>query len=324
MLIGVIKERINNENRVAATPETVGRLIADGIDVYVEKNAGYKAGYNDDAYANNGAIIKNSAAEICHNSNMLFKIWAPQKKEWSWLTHTPIILADFSRCPKRPDMPIRAFDLNKIPRISRAQNMDILSSQDNLAGYKAAIIAVNMINRSVPMMITSAGTLAPLKILIWGLGIAGLQAAATAKRLGAKVFAADIRPESKKQAASVGASFIPSGDIPKQINNFDIIITAAGSYKHSPLLINEHLFSLISSSVPVIDISGNVHRRISAANLLRGYNLPSLLANSSSQLFANNLYNFFRLIYDFQSQNLNLNFNDEIINQTYIGERHNV
>ena len=324
MLIGVIKEQTKGEKRVAATPDIVAELIADGIEVWVEKGAGKSAGYSDESYALRGAKIENSAHKICSAANMLFKIWAPFGAEWRYLKHSPIILADFSHLRRWPNMPIRAFALNKIPRISRAQNMDILSSQSNLAGYKVALHALNTVNRSAPLMITAAGTLPPLKVLVWGLGVAGLQAAATLKRNGAKVYASDIRHETVEQAASVGAIFIPPENIVSKIAEFDIIITTAGNDGHAPLLIDCKTFSQIPSANLVFDLSGNVKREIVAQNLFRVHNAASDVANSASQLFARNLYNFFRLIYDFPSQNINFDFNDEIIKQTYIGEMRNV
>ena len=324
MLIGTVKEKYVGEKRIALTPDIAGRLVADGIEVCIEKNAGCGAGFDNESYARQGVKIENSAYKVYTSCNMIFKIWAPYGKEWHNLKHTPIILADFSRLRRLPDMPIRAFALNKIPRISRAQNMDILSSQSNLSGYKAAIAALDSINRIAPMMITAAGTLPPIKVLIWGLGVAGLQAAATFRRNGAKVFAADIRPETSEQAASVGAIFIPSEKVVERIAEFDIIITAAGNYRQAPLLITRETFASIPTHNLVMDISGNVEKKIVADNLIREYNGASALAHSASLLFAENLYRFFRLIYDFPSQNINVDFNDEIIKQTYIGEKRNV
>ncbi len=322
MLIGVIKEKTKGEQRIAVTPEIAGRLIENGIHVAVESGAGNAAGFADGDFLDKGAEISTSA-QICRTCNMLFKIWAPFPDEWRNLTHMPVVLADFSRS-SLPNFPFRAFALEKIPRISRAQNMDILSSQDNLAGYKAALKAVDLLNRSAPMMITAAGTLPPLNVLIWGLGVAGLQAAATAKRLGARVFASDIRPETREQAASVGAVFISGDEILNRISDFGLIITAAGSVGRAPVLLNQKSFLLIPPQNLIFDISGNVENNFSAPNLVRSYNTASEIPNSASRLFANNLYNFFHLIYDFGNQNLNLNFKDEIIRETYMGEKRHV
>lgn len=321
MLIGVIKEKTTDEKRVAITPTVVKRLNSDGIHTVIEHNAGKKAGFSDEDYIEQGASIGDSPQEICNSCNMLFKIKAPLGEEWNWLTHQPIILADFSSSDTQP-IPCRAFALEKIPRISKAQSIDILSSQNNLSGYKAVIVASNLSQHIMPMMITAAGTLPPLHVFIWGLGVAGLQAAATAKRLGAKVYVSDIRPETEEQATSVGAFFIPSDEILPRLSGFDIIITAAGSPDNAPILIDKSLYQNISKKTLLLDISGNVEKTIPTTdNLYRKYNLPSEVAHDASTLFANNIYNFFRLIYDFQAQDLNLDFNDEIISKTYIGER---
>ncbi len=320
MLIGVIKETAPDENRVAITPEIVEKLTSDGLQIIVEKNAGLAAGFFDQKYCLSGAEICDSPQQICHDCNVLFKIWAPSNQECSWLKKSPLVIADFRRTDNFFCRTFRAFALNQIPRISRAQSMDILSSQDNIAGYKAALLAINKSNRCAPMMITSAGTLPPLKVLILGLGVCGLQAAATAKRLGTKVYVSDIRPETKEQALSVGAVFI---DSPTDFFDYDIIITCAGSFPRAPIIITPAKFAAISEQTVLVDVSGNIDFSISSPNIYRGYNLPSQTANSASRLFANNIYNFFRLIYDFPSQNFNLDFQDEIIKATYIGEKQN-
>lgn len=323
MLIGTIKEKTKDERRIAITPETAKRFAEIGIHIIIEKGAGNAAGFSDDDYLKEKAEISSSAKEVCEKCNMLLKIWAPLPNEWQYLTHMPVIIADFSRSLP-PPIPFRAFALEKIPRISRAQNMDILSSQSNLAGYKAALQAVNLLKRNTPMMITAAGTLPPLKVLIWGLGVAGLQAAATAKRLGAKVYASDILSETREQAASVGAVFISTDEIIQRLSEFELIITAAGSYGRAPILLDKERVSLIPLQNIVFDISGNVENNFSAPNIIRSYNTAAEIPESASRLFANNLYNFFHLIYDFGRQNLNLNFKDEIIRATYMGEKKHV
>ena len=322
MIIGIVKEVLFNEKRVAITPDTVKKLTDKSINVLIEKNAGESAGFSDNDFIKNGAEMVNSADKIYKDSSVLFKIWAPSKEELFRYKYIPCVIADFSHFTEQKTM-FRAFALEKMPRISRAQNMDILSSQNNLSGYKAALVAINNINRSVPMMITAAGTLLPLKILIWGLGVAGLQAAATLKKVGAKVYASDIREETKDQALSVGAIFIDSENILAELSKFDIIITAAGNYGNAPNLIDKKVYSHISSSTIIVDISGNVDDKISSSRIIRNYNFCSDLSHSASILFANNLYNFFCYVYDFSKQEINLDFNDDIINQTYIGERKN-
>lgn len=323
MIIGVVKEVLLNEKRVAITPDITKKLTDKSINVLIEKNAGIEAGFTDDDFIKNGAEMVSSADKIYNDSSVIFKIWAPQKDELKRHKYIPWTIADFSRFTEQHKINFRAFALDKIPRISRAQNMDILSSQNNLSGYKAAITAINNINRSSSMMITAAGTLLPLKILIWGLGVSGLQAAATLKRLGVKVYASDIREEAVEQAVSVGATFISSENILTELSDFDIIITAAGIYGSSPILIDKQVYSHIYPSTILVDISGNIDNKLCSPNVIRNYNFCSELSYSASILFANNIYNFFCYVYDFSKQEINLDFNDEIINQTYIGERKN-
>ena len=323
MIIGIIKEQTHGENRVAITPNISKTLSQEGFSVIIEKNSGTAAGFSDDSYSKNFATIKNSSKEVCANCDILLKIWAPLKEEPDFIPKTSLVIGDFSRCEKK-SFPFSYFALEKIPRISKAQNMDILSSQDNLAGYKAILLACNHINRCVPMMITPAGTLAPINIFILGLGVAGLQAAATAKRLGAKVFATDIREETSEQAASVGANFIPQSDINNQLTKSDIIICAAGRYPKAPLLLTQSNFSLIPNDSIIIDISNNISPQIKSANIIKAHNLPSQIANSSSQFFAKNIYNFLHYIYNFDTKQILLPPNDKILLATYNGGKNNV
>ena len=318
MIIGITKEQIAAENRVAITPQIAEQLIKSGFSIIMEQNAGKNAGFDNDSYSAKSVAIKATAGEIFSSSDIILKIWAPTVDEQKYLKNFQLIIADFSRC-QNSDFHFNTIALNKIPRLSRAQNIDILSSQDNLSGYKAALLACNQINRCVPMMITAAGTIPPLKVFIWGLGVAGLQAAATVKRLGAKVFATDIREETSLQAQSVGAEFIPSDSLKSNLPKFDIIICCAGRYPTAPILIDKNTYQKISTSAVVLDISGNIAQEIKSPNLLREYNLASTIANSASQLFAQNLYNLLQLIYNPDTQNLSINLQDELIQSIYKG-----
>ena len=316
MIIGIVKEEIAGENRVAITPQIAELLIKDGFEIIIEQNAGKNAGYDDDSYLKKSVKIKPTANEVLSASDIILKIWAPTKDEQLQLKNKQLVIADFSRCPNL-NFHFNVIALEKIPRLSRAQNIDILSSQDNLAGYKAALLACNKTNRCVPMMITAAGIIPPLQVFVWGLGVAGLQAAATFKRLGAKVFAADLREETFLQAISVGAEFISPDAVTNSLPKFDIIICSAGRYPHAPILIDENTCKKISPATLIIDISGNVSQKTDSKNLLREYNLASQIAYSASQLFARNLYNLLLLIYDTNSQNLSINMQDKIIQSIY-------
>ena len=214
MIISIPRERRNGETRVAATPETVRRYVSLGFAVRVEQNAGRLSGFPDETYRQAGAEIVADTAALWKGASLILKIWAPQPEEDVYLSPGQTIVANFQALDNRERAAIFAarqttcFALELIPRISRAQSMDILTSQSNLAGYKAVLKGVNMLDRALPMMMTAAGTVPPARVLILGAGVAGLQAIATAKRLGAQVYAADVRPSVKEQVESLGARFV--------------------------------------------------------------------------------------------------------------------
>lgn len=214
MIIALPKETTPHEKRVALTPEIVSRFITWGYQVKVEKHAGTTAGFSDKDYRNAGAEIAADTAKTYAGADIVCKIWAPLPAEDKYLKKGMTVIANFQaldnmkRTDKFAALGLTCFALEMIPRISRAQSMDILSSQSNLAGYKAVIEAVNRLDKAVPMLMTAAGTISPAKILILGAGVAGLQAVATAKRLGAQVYASDVRPQVREQVESLGGRFL--------------------------------------------------------------------------------------------------------------------
>lgn len=256
MIIAVLKETADYERRVALTPPAAQKLTADGTKIKMEKGAGKAAGFADKEYENAGVEIAEDAAAALKGASLLFKIRAPSAEETKRLPDGLTVIADFRTFV--PDWELiknrrfSLFALERIPRISRAQDMDILSSQDNLAGYKAAIEAVNMLNRAVPMMTTAAGSVMPAKILVVGIGVAGLQAIATAKRLGAVVFAHDIRPETREQAESLGARFVEPERLNETIAEADVVITAAGSPPRAPILFKQKEIGLLKAGSVLI------------------------------------------------------------------------
>jgi len=331
MIISILKETAEYEQRVAATPETVQKFIAEGFKVQIESNAGMAAGFEDSLYRDAGAVVFPTASQTAENCNLLLKIQAPSLKELQILPDECTIVADFRLFELKQNQPLltpkkaTCFALEKIPRISRAQNMDILSSQDNLAGYKAVLEAVNISKKAMPMMITAAGTIAPAKIMVVGIGVAGLQAIATAKRLGAIVFASDIRPETQEQAESLGARFVRSDELNARMKEMDIIITAAGSPGKAPKLFETALAEKWQPGCVVTDISGNFRDLdspqtaiIGTVTLVSDQMMAALLSHSASRLFASNLYNFATLLYSDGQNQTGLNFDDPIINQTCI------
>lgn len=214
MQIGIPTETVVGESRVAATPETVKKLISAGHNVVVEQGAGVKAAYVDSAYEQVGAKI---TADAYSGSQLILKVRAPQGEEIQKLAANTTIVAMFDPY-RNPDLDqfasqnVSTFALELLPRtLSRAQNMDVLSSQANLAGYKSVLLAANAYQRLFPMLMTAAGTIKPARVVIMGVGVAGLQAIATARRLGAVVEATDLRPTAKDQVAALGAKWL---DVP--------------------------------------------------------------------------------------------------------------
>ncbi len=233
MKIGTIKESRTKENRVALTPDVVKNFIKQGFECLVEKGAGLNSYFTDEAYKNAGAQVLNSAAEVCAQSDVIVKINAPLPGEISNLKEGSILIS-FLYHLTNPELinelnakKISAFSTDAMPRISRAQSMDVLSSQSNLAGYKAVLLAADNAPRIFPMLMTAAGTITPSRMVIFGAGVAGLQAIGTAKRLGAIVEVTDIRPETKEQVESLGGKFI-SFDLGNEVKTEGGYVKEAG------------------------------------------------------------------------------------------------
>src|SRR5262245_20593362 len=214
MKIAVPKENKERERRVALVPESVKALVKSGFEVLVESNAGISSYFDDESYIAAGAQIISDKRTLYSQADALLKVNAPSPEEISWMKQGSVLIsfmfaatnpALVEACAKQG---ISAFSMDAIPRISRAQKMDVLSSQANLAGYKAVIIGAAALGKIFPLLMTAAGTIKPSKVVIMGAGVAGLQAIATAKRLGAIVEVSDIRPETKEQVESLGGKFI--------------------------------------------------------------------------------------------------------------------
>lgn len=346
MKIGILKETRNGEKRVAAIPETIKKYISWENKVIVEKNAGHAAGFIDNDYIRAGGLIVDSREQIFTEADILLSIWAPEPEEYKFLRPDQILIADFEsgryleRATQLSKTGITALALEKMPRISRAQSMDILSSQNNLAGYKAALLAINALNRGISLMITSAGTIPPAKALVMGAGVAGLQAIATLKRMGAVVYASDVRAAAKEQVESLGGRFLVvtegadfeekggySGTISpefllkqkelitEQLKQTDILITTALSGgKSVPLLVTNSMLSVMPQNAVVVDMAGgNVEKNENMRPdiiLIQNNNLASLMPDSASRLFAKNIYN---LLEAFGGKNFKINLEDEIM-----------
>lgn len=326
MLIAVPKEIAPEENRTPLSPQTAAMFVKAGFKIQIEKGAGEAALFQDNEYASVGAEIMLDAAKACKNADIVLKVWAPNIKEIKNLRSGQTVicnaanLTDNKNLKKLADTGINIFALERIPRISKAQNMDILSSQNNLAGYAAAIHGAAMLKDSLPMMITAAGTLPPLKCLIMGIGVAGLQAIGTLKRMGAQIYATDIRQETAEQTTSLGARFIERVD-PDFLASCHLIITSAMPVgKKAPMLLNNEQINALKEGTVIVDLAtdagGNVPDITRKDIAIIRNSLTSAYPHSASVMLANNVYNF--VSYISAGGQLNFSSSDDIIKATLI------
>ena len=336
MKIAIPKETKVKENRVAITPDTIKDLIKKGFSCTIEKGAGDNSFYKDDVYTGAGATVAGSRKELFSNADIVLAVNPPSADDIASMKKEAILIS-FMYAATHPDLVkacanagISAFSVDAIPRISRAQKMDALSSQANLAGYKSVIIAADALGKIFPMLMTAAGTIKPAKVVIMGAGVAGLQAIATAKRLGAIVEVSDIRPETKEQVMSLGGKFIElKGDdtvkmeggyvtkvsdeflkkqqelVGKHVADADIVITTALiPGRKAPVLITEDMIKSMRNGSVIVDMAveqgGNVvgskmNENIVSPNgvkIIGESNLPALLPLNASDLYAKNISTF--------------------------------
>lgn len=357
MKISVLKERRAGETRVAATPETVKKLVGLGHTVTIESGAGTVAGFPDSAFTEAGAAIAAGPAAAA-GADIVFKVRRPEPAEIASLPEGAALIALMEPFAYAPDE-VAALNARKIaglsmeftPRITRAQSMDALSSQSNLAGYRAIIEGAQIYGRAMPMMMTAAGTVAPAKVFVMGAGVAGLQAIATARRLGAVVTANDVRPAAKEQVASLGAKFIAVEDeefkaaetsagyakemspeyqakqaalTASHIAKQDIVITTALiPGRAAPVLITEAMVHSMKPGSVIVDMAvsqgGNCPLskadeivNVNGVKVAGFSNLPARLPADSSSLYAKNLLAFLPLITG-EGGKLNLDTDDEIV-----------
>lgn len=361
MIIAVLKEITAGETRVAATPDIVKRYCDMGFKVQIEKNAGAKAGFADSDYTAAGAEIMSTPAKTVQGASVILKIWAPFVSEDSLFKPGQILVANMQaqanpeRIKTLAKLGLTCFALELMPRTSRAQSMDILSSQSNLAGYKAVIEAFNLLPKAAPLMMTAAGTITPARVLILGAGVAGLQAIATAKRLGAVVYASDVRAAVKEQVESLGGKFVDvetdenmetRGGYAKQasaeylrrqkqavaerLRQTDVAITTALiPGKPAPRLIDSSMLEQMPKGSVVIDMAassgGNVEGSeeghlidINGVRVMGNSNLAAGVPTSASLLFAKNIYNFLNAQYNPKTNEFKFNFDDDLVAQTCV------
>jgi len=364
MKLLALKENNALEKRVALTPDVVNKYQKFGLEVFVESGAGLNCNFSDDDYQKNGAKIIHNLDEQLHDMDIIIAVQRTELNH-SKLKPNAIFIALLNPylnkevVKKIANFDVNIFALDLIPRITRAQSMDVLSSQSNLVGYRAVIDAVYELEKCVPMMITSAGTISASKFLIIGAGVAGLQAIATAKRIGAIVSAFDVRTSAKEQVQSLGAKFIevPSTEktdgvyanemseeykakqsqlLEEVIKNQDVVITTALIPNRSaPILISEKMVNSMKPNSIIIDIAsvngGNCQltkkNQIYIHNGVKifGYeNYPSRIALESSKFFAKNILNFIELLIDRDKKSLVINQDDEIIKATLIAKNQKI
>ena len=358
MKIGVPKETVANERRVALVPDTVGRLVKAGLEVAVEQGAGAAAAFPDDAYRSAGAALVGTPADV-FGSDVVLKVQAPSTAEVALCREGAALVAVFQPAAERDIVAslaarkVTAFSLALLPRITRAQPMDVLSSQATVAGYKAVLLAATTAGRLFPMLVTAAGTLPPARVLVLGAGVAGLQAIATARRLGAVVSAFDVRPAVKEQVESLGAKFLQleigeqaeaAGGYAKQLSeethrrelafiaqhvkDTDVVITTAAiPGKRAPILITADAVRGMKPGAVIVDLAaetgGNcevtepgTEVRLAGVVVLGPLNLPSTLPLHASQMYAKNISSF--LLHVTRDGTLVVDFDDEIIRETCV------
>jgi H+-translocating NAD(P) transhydrogenase subunit alpha len=354
-----------DETRVAATPDTVKKLVAAGGAVKIQAGAGLKSRFADGQYQAAGATIAATAAEATGGADILLKVRRPTADEVKGLKAGALVIAMLSPYDDRPNLEALAatnlslFSMEFMPRITRAQSMDVLSSQANLAGYKAVVDAASMFEQAVPMMMTAAGTVPAAKMFIMGVGVAGLQAIATARRLGAIATATDVRPATKEQVASLGAKFIAVEDdefkqaqtaagyakpmspeyqkkqaelVAAHVKTQDVVITTALiPGRPAPKLLTRAMVESMKPGAVIIDLAaergGNCELtepgKVVAHNGVRisgPLNLAGTVPVNASSLYAKNLLTFLETMIDRQDKVLKINWDDELIKGTLVAK----
>jgi NAD(P) transhydrogenase subunit alpha len=369
MQIGVLKERRAGESRVAISPDTIKKFSALGAKVTVETGAGAGSSLSDAAFQEAGATIAPNAAGAAGGADMVFKIQKPMTAaegvdEIGYLKTGSILIAHLNALTDKALMQalaskgVTSFALELMPRISRAQSMDILSSQSNLAGYKAVVDAAATFGKAMPMMMTAAGTIAPARVLIFGAGVAGLQAIATAKRMGAVVYATDVRYATKEQVESLGGKFIvvdeekmkaaqTAGGYAKEMDDdfkkkqaeavhaevlkADIVITTALiPGRPAPNLVTAAMVAGMKNGSVIVDlaaeaggnVAGTVKDQVTVTSngvTILGYtNMASRLGRDASSLFAKNILNFVTPMLEKGTGALKINWDDELVKGTLV------
>jgi NAD(P) transhydrogenase subunit alpha len=357
MKIAIAKDKLVAEKRVAASPETVKKMIALGADVFVAAGAGTASSMTDDMYRAAGAKVV-AEDEAYKDADVVLRVRHPALEDIKKMKKGALLIGILSPYQEKELLKayaaqgIAAMAMELVPRITRAQSMDVLSSQANLAGYRAVLEAANEFGRGFPLMMTAAGTVPPAKVFIMGAGVAGLQAIATARRLGAQVSATDVRPASREQVESLGATFVMveseetkaaetaggyaremSDDykqkqaalIAETIKKQDIVITTALiPGKKAPVLVTDEMVKSMKTGSVIVDLAveqgGNCAlskigevAEVNGVKIIGYPNMPSRIAVDASSLYARNLLSFLTPLIDKESKSLKINWEDEIV-----------
>ena len=361
MRIVSVLENHNIEKRIAITPDIAKKYIALGLEVSLPENYGEHLGFKDNDYKELGVEISQKESDVINNADIIVQLGLLSDDNLLFLKENQTIIGVFNPHVNKEKIGslskknINVFSLEMLPRITRAQSMDILSSQANLAGYKAVIESFSNFEKAIPMMMTAAGTIPAAKVLVVGAGVAGLQAIATAKRMGAVVFATDVRMASKEQVESLGGKFLTvegsenletEGGYAKEtteefkkkqeellaetLKKIDIIIcTALIPGKKAPLIIKENMIANMKSGSIIYDLAaiqgGNaafteVDKIVvkDGVKIMGETNILNKLPVSASNLYSKNVLNFVTNLYDKENKKVNINLDDEIIEKTLI------
>tara|TARA_B100001121_G_scaffold3378_1_gene3136 strand:+ start:67 stop:1155 length:1089 start_codon:yes stop_codon:yes gene_type:complete len=361
MIVGSASENIEIEKRIAITPEVVKKYNSLGIKINITKNYAKHLGISDEEFKNEGANILNNDDEVILNSDAILQMNLPNEQNLKKLKEDQILIGvlnphnNESKLKELISKNVNCFSLDLLPRITRAQSMDILSSQANLAGYKAVVDSFSYFQKAIPMMMTAAGTISAAKVLVVGAGVAGLQAIATAKRMGAIVFATDVRMASKEQVESLGGKFLTvegaenletDGGYAKEASDdfkqkqeqllketlmkIDIVIcTALIPGKKAPIIIKKNMIDVMPSGSVIYDLAasqgGNAELtkvdeiiKYNGVKLIGEANILNKLPVSASNLYAKNMFNFVNNLFDNEKKIFEINLEDEIIEKTKV------
>ena len=360
MIIGAVSENKNSEKRISITPEIAKKYLDNGFSVIIENDLASHLGISDEDFLKAGCQI-DIRENVFKKSNIVLQVNLPDDDSLNLVKENDILIGNFNSTKNKTKIEniskknVSVFSMELLPRITRAQSMDILSSQANLAGYKAVVDSFALFKKAIPMMMTAAGTISAAKVLIVGAGVAGLQAIATAKRMGAIVFATDVRMASKEQVESLGGKFLvvegaenleteggyakEAGDefkkkqeelIAETLKKIDVVIcTALIPGKKAPKIINENMINNMQPGSVIYDLAasqgGNaayteVDKIVekNGVTIVGESTILNKLPTSASNLYAKNIFNFVLNLYDKDNKKININMEDEIINKTLV------